>query len=93
MPNCAFQARLIIFQQRLGGTDANGEPIVVEIDETKYFHRKYHRGHWRQGHWVFGAIERASGRCLMVEVPDRQRDTLQAIIRQWIVPGKRVMGL
>jgi len=43
---------------QIGGFDANGSPIVVEIDETKYFHRKYHRGHWHEGHWVFGGTER-----------------------------------
>jgi hypothetical protein len=25
---------------------------VVEIDESKFFPRKYHRGQWRAGHWV-----------------------------------------
>ena len=39
--------------QQHGGLDENGEPIVVEIDKSKYFHRKYHRCQWRQGHWVF----------------------------------------
>ncbi|GFO26424.1 hypothetical protein PoB_005292900 [Plakobranchus ocellatus] len=37
----------------IGGMDANGDPVVIEIDESKYFHRKYHRGQWREGHWVF----------------------------------------
>jgi hypothetical protein len=52
----------------IGGMDDNGVPIVVEIDETKFVHRKYHRGQWREGHWVFGGIERKSGRCFLVEV-------------------------
>jgi len=50
----------------IGGIDDNGDAVVVEIDETKYFHRKYHRGQWREGHWVFGGIERGSGRCFLV---------------------------
>lgn len=34
----------------LGEFDVSGDPIVVEIDESKYFHRKYHRGLWTEGH-------------------------------------------
>ena len=34
--------------------DDNEEAMVVEIDESKFFHRKYHRGQWREDHWVFG---------------------------------------
>ena len=40
--------------EQIGGMDADGEPIV-EIDESKYFNRKYHRGQWRDGHWVLAA--------------------------------------
>ena len=39
------------------------------------------------GRWVFGAIERESGRCLMTEVPDRRRETVEPIIRRWIMAG------
>ena len=54
----------------------NGEPLTVETDETKFFHHKYHQGQWREGHWVFGGIERGSGKCFLVEVPDRRVRTL-----------------
>ena len=30
--------------QEIGGMDDQGHPIVVEIDRSKYFHRKYHSG-------------------------------------------------
>ena len=33
-----------------------GEGKVVEIDESKWMHRKYHRGEWHEGIWVFGII-------------------------------------
>ena len=78
--------------QEIGGMDDNGNPIVVEIDESKFFHRKYHRGQWTEGHWVFGAVERESGRCCLMEVPDRRRETLEPIIRQWILPGSRIVS-
>ena len=34
----------------LGGLDDNGQPIEVEIDESQFFHRRYHRGQWVEGH-------------------------------------------
>ena len=58
------------FRQNRGTAD-NGKARVVETDESKYFHRKYHRQQWREGHWVFGGIERRMGKCFLVEVPDR----------------------
>ena len=76
----------------MGGFDENNEPIEVEIDESKFFHRKYHRGLWREGHWVFGAIERRSKRCILVEVPDRAAATLEPIIRRWILPGSHIIS-
>ena len=72
--------------------DDDREPIVVEIDETKYFQRKYHRCQWTEGHWVFGAIERESGCCLMTEVPGRCREIFDPIIRRWILPGSRIIS-
>lgn len=76
----------------IGGIDEQGLPIVVEIDESKYFHRKYHRGQWRDGHWVFGGIERGSGKCFLVEVPDRTAATLEPIIERFILPGSHIMS-
>ena len=33
-----------------------GEGKIVEIDESKWMHRKYHRGDWQEGIWVFGIV-------------------------------------
>ena len=52
----------------IGGMDFDGNQLVVEIDESKFFHRKYHRGQWRPGHWVFGGVKCGTGRCFLVEV-------------------------
>ena len=76
----------------IGGMHANGDPVVVEIDESKYFHRKYHRGQWRDGHWVFGGIERETGKCFLLEVPDRSSATLLPIIRRHILPGSHIIS-
>jgi hypothetical protein len=40
-------------------------------------------GQWREGHWVFGGIERNSGKCFLVEVPDRTEATLLGIIERY----------
>jgi len=69
-----------------------GEPIVVEIDETKYFHRKYHLGQWREGHWVFGGMERETGRCFLVEVADQTVATLSREIERHILPGSHIVS-
>src|SRR6218665_3008628 len=50
---------------QLGGFDDNGEPVVVEIDESHFFNRKYNHGRYVEGHWVFGMIERKSKRCIL----------------------------
>ncbi|CAH1381532.1 unnamed protein product [Tenebrio molitor] len=57
---------------------------VVEIDESKFFHRKYHRRRWRAGHWVFGGIERNTKKCFLVEVPDRTVETLSNLIQRYV---------
>lgn len=78
--------------RQIGGFDINGGPVVVEIDESKYFHRKYHRGTWQEGHWVFSGIERVSRKCFLVEVPDRSAATLEALICEHILPGTHIIS-
>lgn len=38
--------------EKIGGLDENGEPRVVEIDESKFGKRKYNKGHRVEGQWV-----------------------------------------
>jgi IS1 family transposase/ribosomal protein S27AE len=76
----------------LGGLDDSGQPISVEIDESKFFHRKYHRGRYRQGHWVLGAIERNTGRCILKCVPRRDEQTLRPILESLLLPGTHVIS-
>ncbi|XP_047127811.1 uncharacterized protein LOC124808650 [Hydra vulgaris] len=76
----------------IGGINADGTPIVIEIDESKFFHRKYHRGQWRPGRWVFGGIERVSRKCFLVEVPDRTAESLQNAILEFILPGSYIVS-
>jgi len=74
--------------------EEQSEPIggpgkVVEIDESKFGKRKYHRGKRVDGAWVFGGIERNSTpiKCFFLTVPDRSAATLIPLIKQFIIPG------
>jgi hypothetical protein len=37
--------------------------------------------------WVFGGVERHTGNCFLVVVPNRSASTLLAVIKEWIKPG------
>lgn len=68
-----------------------GPGSTVEIDESKFFHRKYHQGAWREGHWVLGMVERGTNRCVLVKVPDRTANTMLPIIQEHVLPGTRIL--
>jgi len=78
---------LLSQQVQLGGLDNNGQPTYVEVDETYFFHRKYHRGHRRRGSWVVGLVERSTGRCWLEAVARRNAATLEQIITDHVLPG------
>jgi len=82
---------LLMTNQLLGGFDANGQSLVVEVDESYFFHRKYHRGQRRAGKWVVGLVERASGRCWMEVVVRRDARTLERIISNHVLPGTTII--
>jgi hypothetical protein len=42
-----------------------GLNIIVEIDETKFGKRKYHRGHRLDGVWVISGFERTTQRRIL----------------------------
>jgi hypothetical protein len=78
-----------------------GRGIVVEIDESKYGKRKYHRGKRVEGNWVFGAIERLydyeknkyfAGQFVLLVVEDRTEETLGSIIKSFIRPGSFIIS-
>lgn len=65
-----------------------GEGIIVEIDESKFGRRKYHRGRIIEGVWVFGGIERTKEKkCFVKVVHDRTAKTLHDIILKHVAPG------
>ena len=42
----------------IGGLDDNGEPHIVEVNESVFFKTKYNVGQRRELHWVIGGIQR-----------------------------------
>ncbi|CAG8681395.1 8963_t:CDS:1, partial [Ambispora gerdemannii] len=68
-----------------------GENIIVEIDESKFGRRKYHRGRIVEDIWVVGDIERTDEkRCFVQIVQDRIAETLHDVISKHVVSGSIV---
>ena len=62
---------------------------MVKIDESCFGKQKYNRGRiLREQQWVFGGIDIQTKKCFMVEVDQRNTQTLLPIIQQYILPGK-----
>lgn len=71
---------------RLGGPG-----IIVEIDESKFGKRKYHRGHGVDGVWMLGMVEKTpERRIILIHVPVRNRATLERIIMKYVRHGSTV---
>jgi hypothetical protein len=68
-----------------------GPNKTVEIDESKFGKRKYHRGHPFKGQWVFGGVER-DREYISCSRQGSNHDTLMAVIRDWIKPGTTVIS-
>lgn len=77
---------LIDHPLQLGGPNK-----TVEIDESKFMHRKYHRGRYREGHWILGIIERESDNCILIPVEDRSAATLLPLIQRHVLPGTTII--
>lgn len=71
--------------------EMGGPGKTVEIDESKFMHRKYHRGRYREGQWVLGMVERDTNLTMMVPVDQRDAATLLPIIAQYVRPGTRIV--
>jgi transposase-like protein len=82
------------FRQLVGDTlretqePIGGPGVIVEIDESKFGKRKYHRGHRVDGVWVFGGIERTPERRIFVKVVEnRTEKVLLKVLRDNVRPG------
>ena len=86
---CREVCEIVLLEQseRIGGPG-----ITVQIDESKFGKRKYHKGHHVEGQWVFGGIEEDSRKCFLVAVEKRDEATLLPIIQRWIEPGTKIVS-
>jgi len=65
-----------------------GRGVIVEVDETKFGRRKYHKGHRVEGAWVMTGIERtAERRTFRVQVDSRDSETLERVIGENVHEG------
>lgn len=83
--------RMIEFNELLGGIDADGNSIVVEIDESLFFKRKFHVGRVRNQQWVLGMVERGSNKCILIPIENRRKETLMELIRLYVRPGSTII--
>ena len=68
-----------------------GEGITVEVDESKFGRRKYHRGRRVEGVWVIGGIENTSEKkCFLVKVEKRDEETIKKILKTYVRKGSIV---
>ena len=88
---CSFAREVCAIILGVESQPIGGVGKIVEIDESEFGKRKYHKGSRVDGVWVFGGIERES-RCFMVSVEDRTAANLIPIIKQYILPGTKVMS-
>ena len=73
--------------RRIGGFGT-----IVEIDESKFVKRKYHRGKAKVcEEWVLGGVCRETGECFMVIVPNRTKETLQKYIKRYVKEGSVII--
>lgn len=86
--NYLKKARKMVERQYYNSLEMIGGPgIVVEVDESKFGKRKYHRGHRVNGCWALGMVERTpERRIIIIVVPDRKADTLITIMKKYIHP-------
>ena len=89
--NYAREICLTILEKRSDNV-IGGPGKTVEIDESKFGKRKYHKGRKVDGVWVFGGIERDSKKCFFTCVADRTANTLVFIIKDHIKPGTTIIS-
>jgi transposase-like protein len=80
--------RLVVDEVEENEGQIGGNDVIVEVDESKFGKRKYHRGHHVEGAWVVGGVERTPERRVFAEVVERRdAPTLIDVVRRRVAPG------
>ncbi|KAG0428492.1 hypothetical protein DMUE_5817 [Dictyocoela muelleri] len=69
-----------------------GEGIEVQVDESLFNKRKYHKGRKKKQIWVFGGVESVSKKCFFRIVEARDKPTLQILIDINVKKGSEVVS-
>ena len=69
-----------------------GPGKIVEIDQSKFGKRKYHRGKHVEEQWVFGGVERDTKQGFLTIVDDRSAATLIPLIKEHIAPETTIVS-
>lgn len=84
----AYLRDVAMFKCMRSSVQIGGNGVEVEIDESKFGKRKYHRGKRVEGKWVFGGRETYDkSKIFMVAVHNRKACTLLPIIEKYIAKG------
>lgn len=69
-----------------------GYGMTVEIDESCFTRRKHNVGRIYPNQWVFGGICRETKKSFLYSVPNKNKDTLIACIKECILPGSVIIS-
>ncbi|XP_065167049.1 uncharacterized protein [Atheta coriaria] len=76
----------------LGGYNEDEEEFgVVELDETHLVKESSRPGREQKDQWLFAGIQRETGKCFIMEVPNNKATTLLPIIKKHVLPGTVIM--
>lgn len=74
------------------GDAVGGDGKVVEIEESAFGMRMFHRGKKVDGRWVLGGVERESNKCFFEVVPRRTKRDLLKVLETYVLPGTTVVS-
>jgi len=76
---------------KVGGFSDDGTSLIVEMDESLFFKRKYNRGLIRNGQWYVAGVERGSKKAFIVPVENRNANTMRNIIVDNVHQGSTIV--